>query len=178
LERVLRMPFAEFGFCSTKHQDGVTSMDANLTAKTVRQLQRAEGYIELQLPDRALAELDEIRNADSFEAAIALLKGEALIIQKRFDEAAVLLKRAATMIPSPLNKRAWKSLSECYRQSGREEMAELADLIVNAEQSSPDSPTLVRVAIVPLRMISQALEQLLADLASRDGSGASEPNEP
>lgn len=144
-------------------------MDVNLVSKTIRRLQTAEGYLELNLPQRARAELNAIQDQGPFEAAIALLEGEALKIEERYDEALVPLKRAATMIPAPLNKRAWRSLSECYRNSGRQELAEIADLVVNAEeQQSAERPrqTVVRIAFVPLPMLSDALKELFSEMGS------------
>ena len=137
-------------------------MDVNLVPKTIRRLQRAEGYLELNLPERALAELSAIEDQGPFEAAIALLEGEALKMQERYDEALVPLKRAAAMIPSPLNKRAWRSMSECYRQSGRLELAEIADLVVNAEEQPAESQPVVRIAFVPLPMLSEALKEIFS----------------
>jgi tetratricopeptide (TPR) repeat protein len=147
-------------------------MDVNLVSKTIRRLQAAEGYLELDLPERARAELNAIEDQGPFEAAIALLEGEALKIEERYDEALVPLKRAAKMIPAPLNKRAWRSLSECYRQSGRLELAEIADLVVNAEEQQPAErpPTVVRVAFVPLPMLSDALRELFSQLGSQPNS--------
>ncbi len=148
-------------------------MDVNLVSKTIRRLQAAEGYLELNLPQRARAELNAIEDQGPFEAAIALLKGEALKIEERYDEALVPLKRAATMIPAPLNKRAWRSLSECYRNSGRQELAEIADLVVNAEEQQPAerSPqAVVRIAFVPLPMLSQALRELFSELGNQPTS--------
>ncbi len=105
------------------------------------------------------------------------LEGEALKIEERYDEALVPLKRAATMIPAPLNKRAWRSLSECYRNSGRQELAEIADLVVNAEEQQPAerSPQpVVRIAFVPLPMLSQALRELFVGTEASQSNIASD----
>jgi tetratricopeptide (TPR) repeat protein len=143
-------------------------MDVKLVSKTIRRLQTAEGYLELNLPERARAELNAIEDQGPFEAAIALLEGEALKIEERYDEAVVPLKRAAIMIPAPLNKRAWRSLSECYRQAGRLELAEIADLVVNTTEEQPAKPQpVVRVAFVPLSMLSEALKELFTELGSQ-----------
>jgi hypothetical protein len=134
-------------------------MDANKVPRTIRLLQRAEGYLELQLPVRAIAELDSIADAGPFEPAVALLRGEALKSQERYAEALIPLKQAATMIPAPLNKRAWRSLSECYRHTGRDELAEIADLVINAEEVEAEEQHItVHFAVVPL---PQALKLLL-----------------
>jgi len=151
---------------------GDIPMDVNLISKAIRRLQTAEGYLELNLPERALAELKKIEDKGPFEAAIALLEGEALKIQERYDEAVVPLKRAAAMIPTPLNKRAWRSLADCYRQSGRLELAEIADLVVNAEEAqTSDQKTVVRVAFVPLPMLSDAIKEFFSETASERSDG-------
>jgi tetratricopeptide (TPR) repeat protein len=154
-------------------------MDANKVPRTIRLLQRAEGYLELQLPVRAIAELDAIADAGPFEPAVALLRGEALKSQQRYDEALTPLKQAATMIPAPLNKRAWRSLSECYRQTGRNELAEIADMVINNDEvinseegepeSQPDPQQItIHFAVLPLPLVNAALQMLFG------GRGAGE----
>jgi hypothetical protein len=137
-------------------------MDANhKVQRTIRLLQRAEGYLELHLPERAISELDLIASSGPFEPAVALLRGEALKSQERYNEALIPLKQAATMIPAPLNKRAWRSLSECYRLTGREELAEVADLVLNAEEAENQGHITVHFAVVPLPLVQEALKLLL-----------------
>ncbi|HEV8004130.1 MAG TPA: tetratricopeptide repeat protein [Planctomycetaceae bacterium] len=151
-------------------------MDANKVPRTIRLLQRAEGYLELQLPVRAIAELDAIADAGPFEPAVALLRGEALKSQQRYDEALAPLKQAATMIPAPLNKRAWRSLSECYRQTGRNELAEIADMVINSEEAEPESQpdpqqVTIHFAVLPLALVNAALKMLFG------GRGLGNPGE-
>ncbi len=142
-------------------------MDSNKVPRTIRLLQRAEGYLELQLPDRALGELNSIVDAGPFAPAVALLRGESLQSQARYDEALISLKEAATTIPAPLNKRAWRSMSECYRLSGHPELAEIADMVVNTDLIAEsdelvDKPHVtVHLAIVPAAEVGNALKQLL-----------------
>jgi tetratricopeptide (TPR) repeat protein len=164
------MPFASLGVGVEKFKDARSeaamtasrNMNATEIPKAVRQLRRAEGYIELHLPDRALAELDAIQDQGPFEAAVALLRGEALKSQEKYIEAVDPLKRAAVMIPAPLNKRAWRSLSECYRLSGRDELADIADLVVNSETAPAESQGPVHIAVVPLPMLTEAIKAFLA----------------
>jgi len=135
-------------------------MDANRLPRTIRLLQRAEGYLELDLPGRAISELDSIADAGPFEPAVALLRGEALKCQARYDEALIPLKLAATTIPAPLNRRAWRSLAECYRQTGHDELAEVAELVLNSENVASDPVHVtVHFSVVPLD--AAALTQLL-----------------
>jgi len=143
-------------------KETVLAMDANKVPRTIRLLQRAEGYLDLDLPVRAIAELDAIADAGPFEPAVALLRGEALKNQARYAEALIPLKHAATTIPAPLNKRAWRSLSECYRQTGYEALAEVADLVVNAEEVEGEGNVTIHFAVVPLRLVNEALKLLLS----------------
>jgi tetratricopeptide (TPR) repeat protein len=147
-------------------------MDAKSVSKTIRRLQTAEGYLELNLPQRALAELSAIEEQGPFEPAIILLQGEALKTQERYEDALVPLKRAARLIPSPLNKRAWRSLAECYQKLGRDELAEIAEVVVNAEEAPAQekAPTVVRVAFVPLPMLSEALRDFFTELGTQKSS--------
>lgn len=157
-------------------------MDANRVPRTIRLLQRAEGFLELHLPERAIGELDSIADAGPFTPAAALLRGEALKSQERYDEALVPLKQAATTIPAPLNKRAWRSLSECYRHTGRDELADVADLVLNAEEVETQLEQItVHFAIVPMPLVNEALKMLLGgrglrqetdDEATEDDSAA------
>jgi tetratricopeptide (TPR) repeat protein len=152
-------------------------MDANRVPRTIRLLQRAEGYLDLNLPGRAIVELDSIDDAGPFDPAVALLRGEALKNQARYDEALIPLKHAATTIPAPLNKRAWRSLSECYRLTGRDELADVADLVVNTQEATPKGPEHVTVhfAVVPLPLVNEALNLLLG--GRRFGKEADESSE-
>lgn len=166
----------------------VLAMDANRVPRTIRLLQRAEGYLELQLPVRAIAELDAIADAGPFEPAVALLRGEALKSQQRYDEALEPLKQAATMIPAPLNKRAWRSLSECYRQTGRNELAEIADMVINSEEAvnseegEPESQTdpqqvTIHFAVLPLALVNAALQMLFGGRGGNAGETLDETPE-
>jgi tetratricopeptide (TPR) repeat protein len=121
----------------TSHVAKTRSMNHRTVLKTIRRLEAAEGYLELQLPARALEELGAIEEPGPFEASISLLKGEALKGQERYDDAIAALHKAAQMIPAPHNRRAWKSLGECYRLDGREELATLVDTFASAPQAPP-----------------------------------------
>ena len=74
-------------------------MDSNKVPRTIRLLQRAEGYLELELPDRAIGELNSIVDAGPFEPAVALLRGEALKSQARYDEALAAYDKALALNP-------------------------------------------------------------------------------
>jgi Flp pilus assembly protein TadD len=122
----------------------------------MKRLSAAEGYLDLELPERALGELAAIRDPGPWEATVEYLKGEALIAARRFDEAIAPLKRAAQLIPAPHSRDVWRSLSECYRNRGDDEMADLTDIFASA---SPETPP----ALVQVLQMTLLLEQLVED---------------
>ncbi len=119
----------------------------------VRRLAAAEGFLELGLPKYALSELARVDDAGPFEGIAKLLSGEALKAESRFDEAIPALNRAAELFPQPFSKRAWWGLSECYREQGRNDLAEQA--VANA--TPPDLPpgTKLQVVFIPIFQIEE-----------------------
>ena len=99
-----------------------------LPLRTVRRLFAAEGYLELGMPDHALAELKEIEDSAPVEASVQFLTGEAYRQQQRYEEAIGPLEKATRLIPAPHNKVVWLSLSDCFRRSGHEDLAEMAEM--------------------------------------------------
>ena len=90
----------------------------------VRRLAAAEGYLEMQLPLYALAELNRVGDAGPFDPIAQLFRGEALQAQEKYAEAIAPLNRAAETFPVPFNQRALMALSNCYRHEGFEHLAE------------------------------------------------------
>lgn len=114
-------------------------MDTEFSQKTVRRLTAAEGYLELNMPEYALDELQAIENPGALEPAVCWLKGETLKAQRRYDEAIEPLQQAARTMPEPHNKRAWLSLSECFRRRGQTELADLAESFADASDGAATS---------------------------------------
>ena len=87
---------------------------------------------------------------------------EALIAQRRFAEAIGPLKRAVQLIPPPHNREAWKSLGECYRLRGDEELADMIELF--SEQDNPPEavPNIMQILNITL-MLEQAVDDQQAD---------------
>lgn len=113
-----------------------TAMTPHDAQKVVRKLAAAEGYLELGMAARAIGEIETVPAAGPFEAIAELLRGEALKLQDRLDEAIPALNRAAELFPQPFNQRALLGLSQCYRLRG--DIA-LADETAAAMQS--DNPS-------------------------------------
>lgn len=99
----------------------------NIRAKSIRRLMAAEGYLELGLPHRAHQELDAVDCDRHAHKYAAFLRGEALRSEGRYLEAIEHLEFAAKRIPAPYNQSVYRSLSLCYRASGDEELADVAD---------------------------------------------------
>lgn len=115
----------------------------------VRRLAAAEGYLELEMPTYALAELDLVPDPGPFEPIAQLFRGEALQAQEKYAEAIQPLNRAAQMFPKPFNQRAFMALSNCYRHEGQDALADEAA----AAAAPPDAnggPTAVQMIVMPI----------------------------
>ena len=92
--------------------------DALKTVRILKRMWQATGYLELGMAEQALECLEGLGEAGPMEAEAAFLRGEALRIQHRYDDAAAALKIAAQKAPAPHDRSAWLALSLCYRQAG------------------------------------------------------------
>jgi tetratricopeptide (TPR) repeat protein len=79
-------------------------------------LEAAEGYLELGLPSQALERLELLAPDAARRSRALYLKGDALRLLDRFDEAALALSSAADEAPS--NVRALETLAWCYKRMG------------------------------------------------------------
>ena len=86
--------------------------------RLARRLNEAAGYLELGMPEKTLAILDELGDVGPFAPGAALLRGEALRLQERFSEAGASFELAARFIPPPFDRPAYFASSMCYRQAG------------------------------------------------------------
>ncbi|MBI1345739.1 tetratricopeptide repeat protein [bacterium] len=125
--------------------------------RIVRRLACAEGYLEIGLPARALAEIETVANPGPFEAIAALLRGEALQQAERFDEAIPALNRAAELFPQPFNQRALLGLSECYRRQGDLDLAAKAE----AAAQTPDVPSaaVLKILVTPIFQVQTPMKR-------------------
>ena len=102
-------------------------MRSQITPKTVRRLVAADGYMELNMPQRAVAELQKIDNAGPLEGPRCLLLGLALKRSGDMEAAISPLENAARLMPSPVRRFAWSELAACYRHVGSQDLADLAE---------------------------------------------------
>ncbi len=130
---------------------------AKISPRLVRRISAAEGYLDLNMPVRAMRELEAISEPGPYEPTVEYMKGEALIAQRRFSEAIGPLKRAVQLIPPPHNKEAWKSLGECYRLRGDEELADMIELFAEQETPGETVPNIMQILNITL-MLEDAID--------------------
>ena len=102
-------------------------MRVQMTPKTVRRLLSADGYLDLGMPERAVAELEKIEDAGPLEGPRQLLHGIALKQTQNHRDAINHLERAARIMPSPIRRFAWRELVDAYRAVGSEDLATMAE---------------------------------------------------
>lgn len=98
-----------------------------VTPKTIRRMVAADGYLELDMPERAVRELEKVESAGPLEGPRQLLLGLARKKSGDSEGAITNLEKAARLMPKPARRFAWSELASCYRCVGSEDMAELAD---------------------------------------------------
>jgi predicted Zn-dependent protease len=102
-------------------------MRIQMTPRTVRRLLSADGYLDLGLPERAVAELEKIDDAGPLEGPVQLMYGIALKQISNHPDAIIHLEKAARIMPSPIRRFAWRELVESYRAVGSEDLAAMAE---------------------------------------------------
>lgn len=102
-------------------------MRSAVTPKSIRRLVAADGYLELNMPKRALDELYKIEDAGPLEGPRRLLLGIAHKQVGENSEAIPHLETAARVMPKPARRFAWSELKTCYRAVGSDELANLAE---------------------------------------------------
>ncbi|MEZ6062062.1 MAG: hypothetical protein R3C19_17110 [Planctomycetaceae bacterium] len=104
-------------------------MRIQVTPRTIRRLLAADGYLELQMPHKAVAELQKAGEAGPLEGPRQLMLGVATKQAGDLESAIPHLESAARLMPSPVRSFAWSELVNCYRFVGSEEMADLAETL-------------------------------------------------
>lgn len=104
-------------------------MRSQLAPQTVRRLLAADGYLELGLPERAVAELQRIENAGPLEGPRQLLLGISLKQTGDFSSAITHLELAARRMPRPVRSFVWRELVDAYREVGAEDLAAMAETL-------------------------------------------------
>jgi Flp pilus assembly protein TadD len=126
-----------------------------------RQLERqAEGYLELGLPEQAVATLLRLRQGGPWSGHALYLYGEALRSLERYGEAITPLCQAAHLAPG--NIHIWVALGWCYKRTGRMDLA--IDALRQACNTEPDE-ALVHYNLACYLSLAGKKEESLARLA-------------
>jgi Flp pilus assembly protein TadD len=94
---------------------------------------QAEGYLDLEMPHQALAVLNRLSEPGTFRGQLLYLRGKALRLAGRLQEATLALEAAADLQPS--NIGVFLALGTCYRNAGQLELAISA--LQKAEELEP-----------------------------------------
>ena len=92
--------------------------DRTQFVRVLKRLQEAEGYLELGMTEHTLRCLEGLGELGPFEPAAEMLRGKALWMQHRYDDAAASLRVAAHKFDAPHDRPAWLALSLYYRRAG------------------------------------------------------------
>jgi len=104
----------------------------------VRKLDEAEGYLMLELPEKALEILTARDDWSTMKFEASFLTGEALRALDRYREALVPLEAAAKLRPGDLS--AAMALGWCYKRTQR--LAQAIDALERAVPENLDEPLL------------------------------------
>lgn len=102
-------------------------MRSQLTPKSIRRLISADGYITLNMPGKAIEELEKTEEMGPLEGPRQLLMGLARKLDGQHSDAIPYLERAARTMPASAKRFAWSELAGCYRTVGAESLAEVAE---------------------------------------------------
>ena len=91
--------------------------------RATKRLDAAEGYLELRMPRQALERLDGIGEAGPLHPVVEMLRGKALWLEHRYDDAVRSLQFAAQNIDAPHDRPAWLALSVYYKNHGQQDKA-------------------------------------------------------
>ncbi len=92
-------------------------MTANSPIRRAKIRREIEGYLELDMPEQALAALARLGDPTGFTPHLLYLWGEALRAMERYDEALLPLGQAADALPEDIRIRL--AMAWCYKRTGR-----------------------------------------------------------
>jgi tetratricopeptide (TPR) repeat protein len=117
---------------------GKMAFDEKQMVRVAKRMRQASGYLEIGMPQQALDRLESMGTLGPFEAEVELLRGEAMRMQHRYEEAAVSFAIAARKFPPPQSKTAWLALSLCWQQVGDTDRA--IQMLGMARGAKPPEP--------------------------------------
>jgi tetratricopeptide (TPR) repeat protein len=130
-----------------------------------RQLDEAEGYLMLSLPQRALEILQDRSDWATMQFEASFLMGEALRSLERYREALKPLEVAAALRPAEIGVAI--ALGWCYKRTHR--LAQAIDALERAGRHNPNAPGMLHYNLACYWSLAgnaaKALDELAAALA-------------
>ncbi len=124
----------------TKPDRSFESADPPMASKAqldhARRLQAASGYLDLEMHTHALRALDGIRHPEATPFEFHYLRGQALRIAGRFEEALVSLSRAREEQPDDLD--VLMALAWCYKRT--DQLPRAISAMEEAYRAHPKTP--------------------------------------
>lgn len=94
-------------------------MITNAEQRIMRRLTKAEGYLELGMPDQALSELRSIDDPGAFSVPHLLMTAAALKALGKTEEASESLRKVASNLPKISGMDVWKVLGKFLKKLGQ-----------------------------------------------------------
>lgn len=104
-----------------------------------RQIKAAEGYLELDMPDHVLRELDAIDESDGETFEVCLLRGEALRTKLEHRRALEAFRRAHLLMPTDLN--TLMGMAWCFKRT--DQLEQSIDAMKLAYQFHKETPVVL-----------------------------------
>lgn len=111
-------------------------MSKNLRVQRERKLEAARGYLELEMPQHALRELNGIEDPENCMQAVHQLRGEAMRVKGDFADALRAYSRALAEDPNDL--AVLLGMAWCYKRTNQLPRAIAA--MEQAYRAKPDEP--------------------------------------
>jgi tetratricopeptide (TPR) repeat protein len=127
-----------------------------------RQLDEAEGYLMLNLPQRALAILERRSDWATMQFEASFLTGEALRSLERYREALKPLEVAAALRPAEVGVAI--ALGWCYKRTHR--LAQAIDALERAARHNPGAPGLLHYNLACYWSLAGNAAKALDELAA------------
>lgn len=83
--------------------------------RIAKRLEQSSGYLELGLPAQALRNIEGLSSEGHLEGALQYVRGQALRMQNRFEDAVAPLAAAAKLLPGDASRHIWLAIAECHR---------------------------------------------------------------
>jgi len=119
--------------------ENASRRSSGTAARAGRRIDAARGYLALDMAGHALVELAAVSGAEGHRFDLARLRGDALRLLGRFDEASVAYTRALSERPGSLP--AQLGAAACYRELGRLDRAVAA--MEEANRLHPNEPAVL-----------------------------------